>query len=337
MKKFKILLAVLIAFVWLLISAIPCFALTPDPDVIQINSVWVYESTAEDHDQIYLIDYTLNYTVSPTETVTEAFLFRLMNGGTELQACAPYNMVTNGDDGWGRGLVAMYFTAAEAPTWAGAYTAIVTGNPLLTWTADPLTDSTSAFNWRTYPFPGSQNMIASKLLTIAGSLESAWGGTLDLIQVSDAKTILTSDGENYFLNVIPNLRDVAPGMFSGETITPESDIKQAGDFSYDYATSLENDILTAGNPLNFTTLAASFGITSLTRGVITAVLYYAIVIFLLILACRAMNTYKPLMMFMIPFVILGAFVGVPLTVTIIVAFFCLVTIGYILFYRGASA
>ena len=60
------------------------------PDVsFSIDSVFVYQHCVQENDQLYLVEYTASYTTNPTETITEAFIGRLMNGTTKLVMSLP--------------------------------------------------------------------------------------------------------------------------------------------------------------------------------------------------------------------------------------------------------
>lgn len=308
-----------------LVSASPVFAID-DPNTISINGVYVYRNCQETGDQLYIVDYTLIYDGSnPTETVTEAYLVRLMNGTTELGSVAPYAYY---DDGYDRGVAAIYFSAVDAPWWEGSFTMKLEGNPTLTWNATPPSTSVSTFNlWQDNALATTRIVLSNRILWLADLLELAW--SVDMVETSASGSYLTSLGEDYFSSVIPNLLTMAPYAFAGRTVLPEVERR---DFTGDYADDLETGII--GTPFDFTSLGSEFGVS---RGAITAILYYGAIILFCILAVRQIGSYKPIMLFLLPLIILGAFIGVPLVITILFGFASLVMIGFALFYRPASA
>jgi len=319
---------------WLLpvfIAVLATFALlTPvlaiaDPDTMTIHGVWVYQNCRQDGDQLYIVDATLAYGANPSETSTEAFLCRLMNGSTELRAVAPYAYY---DDGYDRFVVAIYFSSADAPAWEGSYTMELTGNPLLSWTGDPPSASVSAFNlWQDNEMDITQTVVSSRILYLADILELAW--SVDMIEASGGGHYLTSYGEDYFTNVVEYASEVAPYAFSGQIIQPEiEDV----DTSTAYADDLETDIV--GTSLDLTDTATAFGVG---RGPLTALLYYGAVVIFLAVVSQKLQTYKPAMVLSLPLVVLGAFVGVPLIVSILVGFVCILFIAWTLFYKPSSA
>jgi len=312
--------------------AMPVFAID-DPEVLQVNAVWVYRNCMEDGDQLYLIDYTLDYDPdsdpltddNPDENITEAYLVRLMNGAAELGSTAPYAYY---DEGYDRGVIALYFSAAEAPAWEGAYTMILVGNPTLAWGADPPETSVGDFDlWQDWPISTTQEILASRILWLADQLELAWA--VDMIETTASGSRLTDYGESYFVNVIPDLRTMAPSAFVGQIIQPEVEKRE---FTEDYSDDLAASVV--GTPLDLTPLADAF---DLSREVVTTVLYYAAVVIFLALLVTKIKNYKPAILMTIPCIIGGAFVGVPLVITVLAGFFSLILIAYILFYQKSTA
>lgn len=318
-------IALLLAIVFLLSLSIPVLAIDVPDLIYQINQVYVYRNCLETGDQLYLIDYMITYTVNPAENITEAFLFRLMNGAVELGSVAPYSYY---NDGYDRGVASIYFSAADAPAWNGAYSMQLAGNPALVWNPATPSTSMSPFGlWADNPIGTTQTLLASRVLWLADQMELAW--SVDMIETLSSGNALTTYGEAYFTNVIENLRLMAPLAFSGQSIQPEVETTA---FTQDYANDLVTDII--GTPFDFTTLGTALG---LSRGMVTAIIYYAIVILVLILVACRIQTYKPIMLLSVPFVIGGAFIGVPLVITIVVGFLALVMVGFALFYKGATA
>jgi len=327
--RFKLVSALILAIALILALAMPAFAIA-DPDLaFQINAVWVYRNLQEDLDQLYIVDYTIDYTANPTENVTEAFLIRLMDGGDQLGAAAPCAYY---DEGYDRGVVVLYFTAAEASgfVWEDPnFSMILTGNPVLAWPGDPPTTTVAAFDlWQDWAMSTAQVVLASRILWLADQLELAW--SVDMIESTAAGSKLTSYGEDYFTNAIGDLREMAPYAFSGQVTQPEIEKKA---FTEDYSNTLAATV--TGTPLDLTPLADEF---QLTREVVTTVLYYgAVVILFIVMMVKRIGSTKPLMVMAIPFVIGGAFFGVPLVITVLAGFVALAMIAYIFFYQKSSA
>ncbi len=212
------LLLVLMAL--LVLPTIPTYAIA-DPDTApQVSAVYVYEFS--DDSVGVLIDYYLDYTAPyPDETATEAYLavFVDTDGTTQLKSVAPYTYV---DSGYGRGLIWISFTSAEATSYGLNSASIVdyriwlTGNPTLAWTGDPPKTITTIDQWNT---TGDMNvLLALRVLYYADVLELAW--SLDMVQSTAEGNKLTTVGESYFENVIPSCRTLAPAAFSATTSDP---------------------------------------------------------------------------------------------------------------------
>lgn len=329
--RLKLTLLIMIVAGLIIGFATPVFAID-DPDTMTLNAVWVYQNCMEDDDWLVLVDYTLDYTLAnPDENVTEAFFVRLMDGTDELGSTSPYAYY---DDGYDRGVVAIYFTAAEASglVWEDpGYSIQLVGNPLLTWAPgpDPPTTSLTPFDlWQDWPMETTQTALSARILWLADQLELTWG--VDLIESTASGSYLTTTyGEAYFTNVVPNLNLMAPYAFSGSMIQPDFEQKE---FTQDYAADLEADV--AGTPLDITPLATAF---ALDRGMLTTILYYGCAVVFIAFLVQRYQTYKPAILMAVPLVIGGAFLGVPLIVTILAGFAALVGVGYVLFYSKSTA
>lgn len=315
------------------LMATPVLAID-DPDSMSVNAVYAYRNCRETGDQLYLVDYTISYNVTgnPDEDAGQAFLCRLLEGSTELRAVSPFPYH---DDGYGRGVAAIYFSAADAPGWEAAYTMELVGNPFLDWSGTPPSDTESTFDlWQDNDIAITHVVLSSRIINLAEELETAW--SVDMVQ-QDTQTgeyTLTIYGAAYFSGVVPYLTDVAPSVFVSDEIqtgVTEIEIDDV-DMSTEYADELETGII--GTLFDMTPLADEFGVG---RGVLTALLYYGIVLFALITLSIRMKSQKPLMLLSIPLVILGAFVGVPLVTTILAGFISLAYIAYTMFYKPSSA
>ncbi len=240
---FAVLLAVL--------PATPVFAIA-DPDTApQISAVYVYEDLLEDGDVGILVDYYLDYAALPSETATEAYLavFIDIDGTTQLRSVAPYTFVNSG---YRRGLIWIYFTAAEVISYGisqaneALHTVWLVGNPTLTWVPGPDPPKTIAGidYWQTSG--DTAVLLALRVLYYADVLELLWA--LDMVEITALGNRLTSVGENYFENVITNLRTMAPRAFSVSVISPTIEDL---DYITSFGATATGDIV--GTPVTLTT------------------------------------------------------------------------------------
>jgi len=195
-----------------------------NPDDIQILSVFVYEDCLEVGDRGILVDYFVDYAALPSETIAEAYLVAFLDtdGTTQLASVMPYPFV---DNGYGRGIAWIYFSAAQATTYSlevassSLYRVRLVGNPTVPsgWVGDPPSVIASIDLWQTEGDPAV--ILALRVLYYAGVLGTAWG--YDLLQTTAFGNRLSALGETYFTNAIPYLRIMAPGAFASGTVEPD--------------------------------------------------------------------------------------------------------------------
>lgn len=246
MKKRLLAILLLIAGLVSMIPSSVSAISTPDT-APSVNAVFVYNLS--DGGVGVLVDYSLDYASLPNETAAQSFLavFVDTDGTTQLKAVAPFPFV---DKGYGRGVVWIPFTAAEATTFgldsslSGSYRIWLIGNPTLTWTPADIPPKTIANidSWITTGDP--KVMLALQVLNYASILESAW--TVDMIQVTTLGQKLTANGESYFDNVIPNVRTLAPAAFAAQAYLPTMEsINYSGSFG-----AIAVSSVLVGSPLN---------------------------------------------------------------------------------------
>lgn len=216
-------------------------ALTPgvaraiaDPDTRSIVAARGYGDVLETGDILLVIWYHVDYNTLPSETARQSFLGRYVDdSGQPMREAAPYVYVRSG---YGQGVVSVYFNAADASSRAITHgesaQASLVGNPGLFASPWMLT---TAVTWRTR---GSQAMLEDDIADIADALEqrSEWS-TVNLISVLSGHRVLASAGEDYFENAIPNLRRMAPNLFS--TSLASADFIERT-YSQSYVQTLEN-------------------------------------------------------------------------------------------------
>jgi len=323
-------LPLLLALLGILVFVTPCLAISP-PNDIGILGVWAYRNCRETGDQLYLIEYEITYNSTPSETVTEAYMVRLMDGNATLGYVYPFSYHNKGYD---KGVAAIYFSSGGPPAWDEPYLMELLGNPFSDWEGALPSVLYFPFDlWQDNEVAITQVLIASRIIWLANELEIDWGK--DMVTTSDVgKDVLTAYAAGYFTNVMPYLYEIAPKIFP-EGSLPSTIISPdipPEEIRTDYADSLTADII--GTPLDLTNVAAIFGVS---RGALTAILYYGLVLVVLIAAARRIGSYRPVMLFGGFLVIIGSFVGVPLMVAILGALAGFVMIGFVIFYRPSSA
>jgi len=186
------------------------FALA-DPDVIQIDSANRYENVAVSGDMFILVEYTLNYTVLPDESISQGWMGRLLDvgGSGQLASLQPFSGSSIPDLGYSAGVYGFYFSTA--PTITGTLRVTLDGNPALIPT--PVGTYTESIIIR------DSGDLAPDLREIALRLEEVWD--VDLVSpIFGGVNRYTVDGEHYFASALPNLRNAAPDMFILQSIQP---------------------------------------------------------------------------------------------------------------------
>ena len=260
-KRIAISLSVVLVLLVSLVA--PVFAID-DPDTApSVRAVYVYENLLETGDCGVLIDYFLDYDPAPgipDEVVTEAYfaIFIDTDGTTQLKAVSPYTYV---DSGYGRGMAWIYFTADEVTLYSidsadeADYRVWLTGNPTLTWAADPPKTIATIDQWSTVADPST--LLALRVLYFADVLELIW--ELDLVEATSLGNRLTAAGSDYFENVIANLRTMAPAAFSAGELDPVYDNV---DYTTTFGAILDDGTGTAvGAPIDLVTGSNTVAVT----------------------------------------------------------------------------
>jgi len=246
MKILRIVSVVLILGLLIFASIpIPSYAISSTTILLQINSVSAFKNNLELADMAFAVDYTVTYAATPTEIITDTYNVRLMNGATELRSVAPYSFFNNG---YNKGLVWIYFTAAEVVskglTWSGSYTVRLDGNPTATWTGAIQSASPyGSISWTNTSTTVAANsiLLTNYVLAEAQAIENAWNTTGYDLYISTALSgaKLTSTGESYFSNVIPSLDILCPNAL--QTTSLEMDLFSPSPTPNKYADSIASD------------------------------------------------------------------------------------------------
>jgi len=243
------------------------FALA-DPDVIQIESVTRYDDTAITGDAFFLVEYTLNYTVLPSESISQGWLGRLIDvgGSGQLASLQPFGGHNIPDLGYSRGTYGFYFPVE--PTITGTLRVTLEGNPSIS--PSPTGAFTESITQR------DADDLAPDLRALALRLEDIWD--VDLISpLFGGVNRYTADGEHYFATALPNLRNVAPDMFILQSIQPA-----VPDRTFDTTYTDARDALFDGTPMatGFTSLGTFLNVSTGVAKFIIALVLAIIVAFL---------------------------------------------------------
>jgi len=331
MKKFtKLLSALVLALIALLLLSTPALAIAEPTSGPTIESVHVYRHCLEQDDTLIVVQYYLDYADppgNPTETINQAFLGRFMDGTSELDNVAPYAYY---DKGYDHGVFSMYLGASEAPAWEGSYSVRFEGNPLLSWPGDPPSATTTTLNWHsTTTKAATELLLTSQIMSIANALSNYWSVALVTETASGPK--LSGYGQQYFVNAIPNLRTICPGAFPASVEAP---IYEPAVYTQAYRDTLLSrlDGTMLGNAL-----VGLAGWTTIPLTVVKAILWFILMLMVAYFASIATKDLRVATFLMLPLIPLGNLLGMlSLTFTIVGTLFCVLAIGYALFYKPSA-
>jgi hypothetical protein len=207
----KIKIGITLGIIAILFFATPVFA-TAQPDTTPtLSNIKANRNLLVDGDALIYGEYYLPYAVPPDEPADDTYIFRLMNGATELGAISPYVYF---DRGYNHGVFAFYLETGDwdlvIPTW----TIRISQSPPYfavpdSWDfAIPSTSYTSNTTQE-----DNQTELSINVISMAERLE-VYFPTYSLLEDSPGGTVLSSPtGETYFRGAIYGIQAMGPVLF----------------------------------------------------------------------------------------------------------------------------
>lgn len=346
-KYFKILIVIGIVIINALSFTLPCFAIG-DPSQKTINYVDVYENCLENGDALFTIDFTVDYTVTPTEPISSTFIVRLTDSaGNDIRDSLPYAYF---DNGYAQGYCSIYFDAADVITYftsltqlwadltAGNYYMRLDGNPQISWTGGSVPSasqwSSSAFTLKASSTIGTtQSVISADIVAEAITLQNSWGSSSYILTITAVGgTLLSSQGTVYFGAVLPNLSTLAPN--ASATVQEELNlVTTTPSTTTPYSRTIGSDF--SGTPLDLSDSASALHVGGMWLGII---LTLAIDAFVTVQAVREINSYKPFVLLNLPLLYVFTRIGwFPMWLTVLFGIVALFIIWYIFFFEKSSS
>ena len=206
-----------------------------NPDNLQVVSAQCFGGLLETGDFGCITHYDIDYISVPSELASDTFLNNFISSTTPstLRASSPYVFVNSG---YGNGATNIYFSATDAATLGATFSAAhpmqIAGNPS-TFPSVPV--ASRAITWGVSVNGGVAFGNAVLALAADFEVEAEWAG-VNLVEATASGNVLTAQGEDYFTNTIPNLRTIAPDIFSSAILTPSFSERE---FDRTYSTALE--------------------------------------------------------------------------------------------------
>jgi len=308
----------------------PVDAAMSNPSGVEFIEVVAFHHLYETDDYLLLCHYNIAYASPPPTTVDDAFIFRLMDtdGTTLLGSNTAYPFA---DNGYGQGIVSIYFTEddAHAPAWDGLYILRLSGNPSAFTTPPVYNYTLVASDYSTVDTQaGNQAALATKILDISMDLEIAWDASL--LDLTDTGVVLSATGESYFRYTIPGLQVLAPTLFyayvSQPDFTPQDwGTNQGTNYTTRFDTSwVGESIADVGNLLQ------------INNSYVGGIIVMGACLVFIILSARQFQTTHPGFIAAIVITIAGGLMGwvAPAMLGVIALFFALY-IGYFLLFQRA--
>ena len=206
-RKLIYFLGIIALLLFTILPAISVRAVIGDPDSILIDSVNVYQNLVVTGDQLWLVNYEVNYAVAPTDLPADTFFMGIYDGAT-LKYSIPLNY-------YQQNILSIYWNGTDTPalTWNYAYTVTISGNPVyfstLTNGVNTVSLTVSGGSYTSGTLSTSPAQLQGKCVTLATKLQTAWS-----IPLLTTDKQLNSAGSVTFLAAIPGLNNICPSLFT---------------------------------------------------------------------------------------------------------------------------
>lgn len=318
MKKLILLLPLLLLLIPQTVFAVA------DPDIIEILSVSRYDDVAVVGDELYIVEYNLEYTSNPVDPAFDNYIGRMMDVLTELGNVRLYS-ITIPNDGYDHGLYSFYFPTGTPV--APGFTYRLEGNPAV-FASPPVATTGTTTTKATDGLPPNE-VLTLDMLAYMEEFETDWG--LDIYEEAQGRKF-TSLGEDYFTNVIPNLKTYAPTLFLANTTQPDY-VEETFDLSYE--NSVRNYWSSSDYDQTLTNLANAVNMPRMVFTTIVLLAIAAAVAFWIIAQFQAteIGIFGAIIILGV-----GTFVGLtPMAFTATLVLFGILAIGYIFFYARSTS
>lgn len=330
LKKYKILIATILAIVFLLSFSIPCYAVA-NPDSITLYTAKAFENIFHDGDMLFVVRYNIDYATEPTEDADYTFTMNIVSAdGSAILASRPINYYQHN-------VISIYVSDTLVTSlglvYGSAYKVRISGSPAffvpLTETINMATKPLSPTDWNTDGALTSLELLRSHCIDIAEELESDWSIVL-LTTTTSGSQVLNSSGAIVFQAAIPNLDNVLPNLFylsSGSVVIDSNDITPLQESD----TTIQNKL---GTPINnaFNGIADFLGVSDQMASGLWIMLFVLSVMSIIFLGS---GNSTGAMVLSVPIIVMGAYLGaIPMSILYTVGMFIVAYMFYFIWLRG---
>lgn len=206
-----------------ILSVLPTIALADlaQPDTFTILSARAATDMLEDGDLLIAAHYEIAWDDEgdyPDDRCTQTFICRLMNT-TETASLGTATLYSYYNRGYDQGIISLYFSAEDAPTYGEPYVIRLEGNP--SYYADAPLMKRIVADSDYYDGTGAEDndhWMGEWIVDVLLDIEHNWDAYEGLLVAGNS---LNSLGELYVNAAIPGLPAMAPSIYPLEVTAPE--------------------------------------------------------------------------------------------------------------------
>ena len=226
----------------LAISPLTIFA-AGAPDVNTINKGLVIRNAIAASDALYVVHYDIDYTILPTEPMSDLFIGSLVKVDSSGSSVATWSSTPlyadiQPKDGFGEGLWGIYLETDPYTTLAAGESLQLCNDPVIS--TGPSGNRICTSSITTYDGSDATDIdnFQAMILELAENLEEDWDTTsapVDIVVDIAGSKRLTDSGDDYISHAITNIRLIIPNLFTSGLGVPRIILDEERDTTYETA------------------------------------------------------------------------------------------------------
>lgn len=185
------------------------------PDDVSLDGITLFNSLISDNDTLAIVPYSITFTTEPTQKIDQTFIFsmRSADNSTEYGSVLAYPYYNGG---YGSGVVSFYFESGI--TWGSSYSFRLQENPTYYPSGQYWDFQIGASN---YSSATDQTAALKTEITDSATFLTTQYSIALLTTNEGGATVLSTDGELYYVEAIPGLQTMCPALFSVRLESPD--------------------------------------------------------------------------------------------------------------------